>query len=217
MIYFNAVFGACLIVGFYYWTITVLDAKGFLECKKNGKMIVSKSVLLVGLVSFVSECILGVIRFSNMEIPAMIATHILIGSLSILAVIDYKKNIVPNKMLLIMLAAWVSIAGIYTILQTEKGLGYFFSALIGGIIGGSIFLLCYILSKRQLGAGDVKLVFIMGLYLTGHRIVGAIFYGVTLCCIYSVVQLLRKKIGLKDGVPLVPFLYMGTLITFFIL
>ena len=68
-----------------------------------------------------------------------------------------------------------------------------------------------------MGAGDVKLVFVMDLYLTGQRILGAVFYGSLLCCAWSLLQLARKKLGLKDGVPLVPFLYLGTLITLFIL
>lgn len=58
--------------------------------------------------------------------------------------------------------------------------------------------------------------FVMGLYLTGQRIMGAIFYGILLCCIYSIVQLCRKKMGFKDGVPLTPFLYAGTFITLLI-
>ena len=60
------------------------------------------------------------------------------------------------------------------------------------------------------------MVFVMGLYLTGQRIIGAIFYGALLCCVYSLIQMGRKKLGLKDGVPIVPFLYLGTLITLLI-
>ena len=68
-----------------------------------------------------------------------------------------------------------------------------------------------------MGAGDVKLVFVLGLYMTGERIMGAIFYGVLLCCIYSIIMLCRKKIGLKDGVPMAPFLYMGMCINLLIM
>ena len=74
-----------------------------------------------------------------------------------------------------------------------------------------------LLSKGQLGAGDVKLVFVMGLYLPGERIIGAVFYGTLICCVYSVLLLIRKKITRKDGVPMTPFLYLGTIITYIIM
>ena len=97
------------------------------------------------------------------------------------------------------------------------GIALFAKSLMGGIVGGLTFLLCYLLSAKKVGAGDVKLSFVMGLYLTGDRIIGAIFYGTLVCCVYSIVMLIRKKIGLKDGVPMVPFLYIGVLITLFII
>ena len=52
----------------------------------------------------------------------------------------------------------------------------------------------------------------MGLYLTNARVMGAITYGVLACCVYTVVLLIIKKITLKDGIPLVPFLYLGVLL-----
>ena len=116
-----------------------------------------------------------------------------------------------------MLLLWSGIIGISIIANTENGLGILFGSLLGALTGGLIFLLCYVLSRGQMGAGDVKLAFVMGLYLTGDKIIGAIFYGVILCMIYSVIQLIRKRIGLKDGVPLAPFLYIGTLITYIIM
>lgn len=86
----------------------------------------------------------------------------------------------------------------------------------GSLFAGIAFLLCYIISRRQLGGGDVKLAFLLGLYLGGGRIFGAIIYGILCCFVYSVVQLCRRRLGLRDGVPLVPFLYLGTLIIFII-
>ena len=149
--------------------------------------------------------------------PALrILAMLLIWAMSVLAVLDYKKQIVPNRFLLLMLLLWTAVTGSYIIVDTGGGLVLFFRALAGAVTGGLVFLLCYLLSGRKIGAGDVKLVFVMGLYLTGQRIIGAIFYGALLCCVYSLIQMGRKKLGLKDGVPIVPFLYLGTLITLLI-
>ena len=91
--------------------------------------------------------------------------------------------------------------------------------IIPSIILGFLFCLIsfglgYLLSHGSMGAGDVKLSLIMGIYLTGNDIPGAIFYGCLIAAGYSIVQLLRKKISRKDRLPFVPFLYMGVVVRY---
>lgn len=136
--------------------------------------------------------------------------------LTILAAVDLEYKRVPNRALLVMLVVYALAAGVYIITDIENGLASVFVSAAGSLFAGIAFLLCYIISRRQLGGGDVKLAFLLGLYLGGGRIFGAIIYGILCCFVYSVVQLCRRRIGLRDGVPLVPFLYLGTLITFII-
>ena len=136
--------------------------------------------------------------------------------LTILAAVDLEYKRVPNRALLVMLVVYALAAGVYIITDIENGLASVFVSAAGSLFAGVSFLLCYIISRRQLGGGDVKLAFLLGLYLGGGRIFGAIIYGILCCFVYSVVQLCRRRLGLRDGVPLVPFLYLGTLITFII-
>ena len=67
-----------------------------------------------------------------------------------------------------------------------------------------------------MGAGDVKLSLLMGLYLSVEYVVGAIVYGCLVGAVYSIVQLLRKKLSRKDMIPFVPFLYAGLIIRYLI-
>lgn len=136
--------------------------------------------------------------------------------LTILAAVDLEYKRVPNRVLLVMLTVYALAAGIYIITDISNGLAFVFVSAAGSLFAGIAFLLCYIISRRQLGGGDVKLAFLLGLYLGGGRIFGAIIYGILCCFVYSVVQLCRRRLGLRDGVPLVPFLYLGTLIIFII-
>lgn len=78
------------------------------------------------------------------------------------------------------------------------------------------FGLGYLLSHKNMGAGDVKLVLVMGLYLTGEYVVGAVLYGCIVGAIFSAVQLARKKLSRKDAIPFVPFLYIGLIIRYLI-
>ena len=136
--------------------------------------------------------------------------------LTILAAVDLEYKRVPNRVLLVMLVVYALAAGIYILTDIANGLAFVFVSAAGSLFAGIAFLLCYIISRRQLGGGDVKLAFLLGLYLGGGRIFGAIIYGILCCFVYSVVQLCRRRLGLRDGVPLVPFLYLGTLIIFII-
>lgn len=172
---------------------------------------------VTGALTLLATGILGWIRLPQLSVPLQILTLFLLWGLAILTVTDGVRHRIPNRFLLALLFVWTAVISLFIILDTGQGLALLFRALSGGMAGGLIFLLCYLLSGKQLGAGDVKLVFVMGLYLTGQRIMGAVFYGSLLCCGWSLFQLARRKLGLKDGVPLVPFLYLGTLITLFIM
>ncbi len=213
----SAVLSAIIVTVGYYGGISVMNEKCELHLPKRKIWICSKSILMAGCITFFATCVVAYIRLPELAMSEYSLNLILISGMAALAVTDWVAKIVPNRFLILMLFSWVTIVGLTFILDTAYGMELFFRSLAGGITGGIIFFLCYLLSGKQLGAGDVKLSFVMGLYLTGQRIIGAIFYGVLLCCIYSVVQMCRKKLGLKDGVSLVPFLYVGILITLFII
>lgn len=213
----SAVLTAITVAAGYYGMLYVLKLKFQLDLKQQGKWIKEPLALAVGMCALITTAILAYIRLPGFIIPQYILTMVLLCGMAALTVSDVKQKLIPNKLIIVFLLIWVMIVGITMILNIEQGLALLFRSLGGGLAGGLIFLLCYIISRGQLGAGDVKLAFVMGLYLTGERIIGGIFYGTLLCCIYSIVQLCRKKLTLKDGVPLVPFLYMGSITTLFII
>lgn len=205
----SAMIGAVIMCILYHLALHVLDKQEALALERS-------LVFIVGSVMAVAWIAISLMQ-ESMALPQQILTMCTLWSLAVLTVTDWKKHLIPNRFLVLLLMIWATVTGINIILDIVSGMALLFTSLAGGIMGGLIFFLCYIISRKQLGAGDVKLVFVLGLYLTGQRIMGAIFYGVILCCVFSLIQLCRKKIGMKDGIPLVPFLFLGTLITLFIL
>lgn len=218
----SAVLGAVVIVILYYGAVWLLDRKLSLQLAKKKMLfadecISDKFVLAVAIITFAVWCYLGSDGEACKNFFVMLQNMAVILAMSIFAVTDTKAKLIPNRLILVFLGIWSAICGIAFISDPEGGIALIGQSLIGGVVGGLIFLLCYLISRGQLGAGDVKLAFVMGLYLTGQRVVGAIAYGVLLCCIYSFIQIARKKLTMKDGVPLAPFLYLGTIVTFMIL
>lgn len=157
----------------------------------------------------------GFSQDTRMEWSELAFAGTVLWFLYLFAVIDLRKKIIPNRLLLWMLGLFVPLTlGSFWADGWEDALERLILAAVGSALMGGLFLLAYFLSRRQLGGGDVKLVALMGLYLTATRIMGAVFYGLLFCAVYSIIQIIRKKLGKKDGVPLAPFLFAGTFLCY---
>lgn len=216
----SAVLGTVVIISLYCGALGLLDRRLSLQLSRKRVFsredcVTDKFALAVGVITSVVWCYLSIRQ--DMYIFGLLQNMAAFLAMSIFAVTDRKARLIPNRVVLFFLGLWSVIGMGAVVSDFERGLALIGQSIIGGAVGGLIFLLCYLISRGQLGAGDVKLAFVMGLYLTGQRIVGAIAYGVLACCIYSLVQMARKRLTMKDGVPLAPFLYLGMLITFVIL
>lgn len=130
---------------------------------------------------------------------------------------DYKEHIVPNRMVLAMLFAWVLIVIPQLLLRTEKVTGVVLSCLFGFVLSGALLLLIYVLSRRGLGGGDVKFMTVSGLYLGARGAMSALLYGSILAALVGMLLVALKRINLKGSIPLVPFLYFGIMATIFLL
>jgi len=131
----------------------------------------------------------------------------------IAAVYDFKTRKIPNILVLVMITGWLLLTSITLLFDTQKGLTGLLDSLYGLLIGGGLFMLVYLISRKGLGGGDVKFMAAAGLYLGLAETVPAILYGTILAAITGFVLILLKKIGRKDSMPLVPFLFIGILIT----
>lgn len=141
---------------------------------------------------------------------------VLMYGMLVIAYIDAKKHLIPNIILLVLMAfRWIFL--ILEIALYRYATVQLLSSAIGGmVIGFVFFLFAYLISKKGIGMGDVKLAAIIGFY-TGAAILYAIMIlALILCIIYSGVQMLRKKLTAKSFVPFGPFVAIGTVIAIFL-
>lgn len=212
-----SVFNSIIVSLVFYLIVTYLEGAIGFDLSKKGKLINDKIVIYIGIVTFISTVVITYLRYPNMILEMKILTNFFICVMASLSVCDIKKTLIPNRVIFSSLLIWMLVVSVSIIFNTSQGVALLGKSLIGGIISGLIFLFCYLVTKKKLGAGDVKLAFVLGLYMTSERMFGGIFYGSILCCAFSIIQIIRKKLSLKSGVPMVPFLYLGCLITYLIL
>lgn len=127
---------------------------------------------------------------------------------------DLREKRIPNKLVAAMLCAWILVLVPQLFYRTDYALWLLVNGGIGFAVAGVVFLTVYLVSRKGLGGGDVKFMATAGLYL-GIDVLPAMLYGSVLSALAGLWLLLAKKIGRRDAIPLVPFLYAGILIVLF--
>lgn len=211
--YLTLVLCIVLLPVIYCGTILLLRSSFPKEENKTRKPLSSGREIVVMLVSELTllrfwfardKCDLSDIMFD--------LVFLMLAAMTILCMIDLWERIVPNKVLLVLLLLYIITVGFFGVYDMEIVIGVLPSIILGFLFCAISFGLGYILAHRNLGAGDVKLSLVMGLYLTGEYVVGAILYGCIIGAVFSITQIIRKKMSRKDTIPFVPFLYIGLII-----
>ena len=148
-----------------------------------------------------------------MGISAILKYALIVVFGLIAAVIDVRTKRVPNLLIFAMLAAWPFIFASLLFTGVGAAVTLLVDSALGFVIGGGLFMLVYLISRSGLGGGDVKFMACAGLYLGAGGTIPAIFLGTVLAALIGLVLILLKKIGRKDKIPLIPFLFIGILVT----
>jgi leader peptidase (prepilin peptidase)/N-methyltransferase len=134
---------------------------------------------------------------------------VLVGVLVPVALIDLDHRIIPNKITLPAAVAAVAIG-------VALGLHGVPEQLIAGAAAGGFLLFFALAYPRGMGMGDVKLAFVLGLFL-GRSVAVAILAGVLIGTIVGAAVMARVGVekGRKTAVPFGPFLALGGIIGLF--
>lgn len=134
-----------------------------------------------------------------------IATLVIFCIYVVLFGIDYKHQILPDELLLI-LGAVIVVLGWY--ISPSDRLVHVFS----GVAASGFFLLIWLMTKgRGLGFGDVKLSLVLGLLLGYPYIIIALYVAFLTGAITGVILMMSHKAGMKSRIAFGPFLIVGAL------
>lgn len=121
---------------------------------------------------------------------------------------DFKDKIIPDKLLLLGVLAGMILYVINPFLPVGTLL------LNTGIIAAALFLI-YFLSKKALGLGDVKLITLLGLFVTISEVLAVAAVAVIFCGLWSALLLLLKRVKKDSAIPFAPFLLASSIYVFY--
>lgn len=172
--------------------------------------------LLPYLPTAVLMILLPLIRGGSAETAELLIREVLLAFGGAAAVGDAKNQRVPNRLVLLMAAAWVIILLPQFLVRRELAVRLALSGAVGGALSGLLFLIVYLVSRKGLGGGDVKFMAVAGLYLGYSGVLPTMLIGSVLAGIVGLVLILTKKMDRKGTIPLIPFLYVGIAVTVFL-
>ena len=131
--------------------------------------------------------------------------------------VDYKIQIIPNRLNLTMFEIGLIFAFIFGL----QNLNIAKDMLLGMLVGGGIFLLITLLGgliagKEAMGLGDVKLMGALGLYFGVVNITIISVLAFLIGAVISIIVIIARK-NRDDGyIPFGPFIVLATLTTIFV-
>ena len=132
-------------------------------------------------------------------------------------VIDYKLQIIPNRLNLTMFEVGIVIAVLYG----TSNVAITIDMLLGMLVGGGIFLAItaiggLIYGKEAMGLGDVKLMGALGLYFGVSNILVISVMSFLIGAILGIILIVSKIKKSDEYIPFGPFIVIATFITIII-
>lgn len=171
-----------------------------------------REIKLYGILGGVLICVLTLAFYYSWNALQIVNLGVLAIVLSAAMYFDFKLRIIPNEILLVALVSRVLILGSFLLFNAQN----LPSELVGSILG-ALFVAAVLFIGRLLnngiGAGDIKMFFIVGLFMGLDGSFRVLFYTVFASFLYAVYALTTKKLTLKDSLPMAPFAVAGFFIT----
>lgn len=136
--------------------------------------------------------------------PELVMWLIFGSLLFLLSLIDWKVRLLPDKLLLLLIAN-----RLLFVFVLREPLGTALPAMLAGACSvsvplfGLVLLMDRVMKKETMGGGDIKLLFVMGLYLRWEQMLLVLFAG---CVAALVFLLLMRRMKQGEAVPFGPFL-----------
>lgn len=137
-------------------------------------------------------------------------------SLVAISVIDFDHQIIPNR--IVYPTIFVSVPLLAVAALADNQWDRFGRALLGASLAWAALLIVHLISPAGMGFGDVRLAFVLGLFLgwiSLRHVLSGLFLGVLLLAILGVVLWVLRIRSLQDHMAFGPFLAAGAALAVF--
>ena len=155
----------------------------------------------------------GAIRFdADWALPAYL---VFFGSLVAISAVDLEHYIIPNR--IVYPTIFIAVPLLALAAAAQHDWTSFEHALAGAVCAFALLLVVHLVSPRGMGFGDVRLSFLLGLFLgwldpaTGHVFLG-LFLGFLLGSLIGLVLIALRRRRRRDHIPFGPFLAAGAVL-----
>lgn len=138
--------------------------------------------------------------------PELVLASVYACFFLLIFIIDLEYHLVLNAVIL----PTALLALLMSLVFHNPGPG---SALLGGLIGFSFFLVIALVSRGRMGAGDVKLAGLIGLITGFPHVIVALVIGIFLGGLTALFLLVAGIKSRRSYIPYAPFLIIGGLVT----
>lgn len=157
--------------------------------------------LLTGLLFSYSYIQLG---FTTELMTAVLFMSMLV----IISVTDMAYMTIPDKILLFFFP-------IFILLRIISPLDPWYDALIGAVAGYLLIALIILISNGGMGAGDMKLFFVIGIVLGWKDVLLTFFVAALLGAVIGMFLKLLQKVKAKQPIPFGPYIAVAAVVTYF--
>lgn len=191
----------------------VLSKDFFKEYLKNCK---PKYILMV----IVAVSYIALLYFKGISVDTF-KFMFLIPMLLVAFVIDYRLQIIPNRLTLTIFEVGIIFTFIETIMAITVGINVFIDNILGMIVGGGIFLLITLIGgaiagKEAMGFGDVKFMGALGLFFGWLNIILISVMSFLFAAIVSIIILITRRRKFTEYIPFGPFIVVASMIPIYI-
>ena len=146
---------------------------------------------------------------------------LLIPMIIIAFIIDFKSQIIPNRLTLTIFETGLVFTFVETLLEPNAGINIFVDNILGMLVGGGIFLLITLIGgaiagKEAMGFGDVKLMGALGLFFGWLNMILISVMAFLFAAVVSIVILIAKRKKFNEYIPFGPFIVAASMIPIFI-
>ena len=185
-------------------------------CEEEFMPYKGKPLILLTMICFACFFATQVSLYKNTSLINFIKLFGLVFVVICAGVVDSKRRIIPNALIVLGLVFRAAIY-IYEIIYAASDLkAIVINDLFGFVIGFVLLAAVSLLSKGALGFGDAKLFGVIGLISGSFCTYSTLLVSLVISTIVSLVNIARKKMGRKDTFPFGPCIAIGYILVVFL-